>query len=354
MDKQHLAKGMRQIVYIFVVIALMVWGYYYYHHEKDYPSTSNAYIHGDIIFIASQVAGRLESVNVQNYQFVYQGEVLFQIDSALYQADLQKAQAAYQVATLENQAASSSILATRENVASATASLKQAQLNYNRTITLVKKGVLPQKHADDAQTALATTRANVAAAEDHMAALIAEQGISGVEAPAVQKAAAALLAASLNLSYTNISAPFDGELGRVNVHPGSVVNIGQALMPLVKADSFWVQANYKESDLGRIQPGMSATIRFDMYSDISYSGYVDNISPASGSAFSLLPPENASGNWVKVTQRFPVSIRLDKVSPERTSTHPLRIGASATVTINTVDKPTPIPVKTMASLDEQK
>ncbi|CAM3752689.1 HlyD family secretion protein [Parendozoicomonas haliclonae] len=333
-EKTPLSKTTRWGIALVVIIILIGGGYFYYEHEEKYPSTDDAYVHGNIIFVAAQVGGRLKEVEARNYQFVHKGEILFQIDPAPYQAQVQRSKAALQLTSQENEADSSGILAASEELIAATASLKDTQLTYKRTMELVADGDLPAQSADNERAALANAEANVSAAKDHMAQLVAEQGAKGAQAPAVQEAAAALLQATLNLSYTNIPAPKDGQLGVVSVHIGSVINQSQALTPLVQADSFWVAANYKESDLQRIRLGMPASITLDMYPDQPFKGHVSDISPASGSSFSLLPPENASGNWVKVTQRFPVSIQFDPGSD--TSNHPLRVGASSTVTINTV------------------
>lgn len=323
------------LVTAIVLVCLLIAGYLYIEHRKKYPSTDDAYVHGNIIYIAPRLGGQVKTVNVVNFGHVHEGEMLVQIDPATYEAQFNQARAAYAVASEENKAASEGILAASTAITTAAANLHKVQLNFRRTMTMVSQGVLPRQEGDTAQAALATARDNLAGARAHMAQLIAEQGSAGQSAPAVQEAAAALMLATLNLSYTNISAPADGEVGQVSVHPGSVVNAGEALMPLVVAQSFWVEANFKEDDLGRIQPGMPASVQLDMYPDTLFSGTVVAISPASGSSFSLLPPENATGNWVKITQRFPVRIQLqdtDKL-PARA---PLRVGASATVTVDTV------------------
>ncbi len=334
--ENHTSKAVHWLIGIGVTLALIIAGYFYARHQTLYPSTNDAYVHGNIIFVAPQIGGRLHAVPVHNYQFVHRGELLFQIDPAPYNAALQKARAAYKVATQANQSTSQSIFAASEAITRAAANLKDTQLKFKRTMTLVADGALPQQAGDNARDALTSAESALAASKDNMAALVAEQGAPGVEAPAVQEAAAALLTASLNCTYTDIYAPADGELGVLGVHSGSVVQIGQALVPLVQAESFWIAANYKETDLGRIKSGMPATVTIDMYADTTFHGRVARIAPASGSAFSLLPAENATGNWVKITQRFPVSIVLDKNNASATSSHPLRIGASATVTVDTV------------------
>ena len=329
-NKKHAA------IFILTVVLLVAGGYLYYNHQQEYPSTDDACVHGNIVFIAPQVDGRLETVTAKNYNHVHEADILFTIDPAPYEAVLAQATAAYQLASQENKASSQDILAASADVTAQIATQKNTQLKYDRTMKLVADGDLPEQKANDAQASLINAKAAVAAAREKMAALIAKQGVSGKNAPAVREASAALLQATLNLSYTNIEAPFDGQLGLVNAHPGSVVTMGLALTPLVQTNSFWVQANYKEDDLGRIKPGMPATVTLDMYSDIEFQGVVERISPASGSAFSLLPPENASGNWVKITQRFPVSIHLLAWDNKR---YPLRIGASASVTVDTLAAP---------------
>ena len=318
-----------------VLACLLLAGYFYIEYQKKYPSTDDAYVHGNIIYIAPRVGGQVRTVNVGNFEWVHEGEMLVQIDPAPYEAQLNRARSAYAVAGAENKAASEGILAASSAITTAAANLHKVQLNFRRIMTLVAQGDMPRQEGDTARAELATARDNLASARAHMAQLVAEQGAVGQSAPAVQEAAAALMLATLNLSYTNIAAPADGELGLVSAHPGSVVSSGEALMPLVVNQSYWVEANFKENDLGRIQPKMPVSVKLDMYPGTAFTGTVEAISPASGATFSLLPPENATGNWVKITQRFPVSIRLKDMGnlPAKT---PLRVGASATVIVDTV------------------
>ncbi|HAS61706.1 MAG TPA: HlyD family secretion protein, partial [Vibrio sp.] len=209
---------------------------------------------------------------------------------------------------------------------------------YRRVSNLVKKQLLPTQQLDDAKAKLSSAEENVIAARAQMSQLIKAQGAQGVAAPQVKKAAAALSQASLSLSYTNIFAPKSGHLGKLSAHAGSIVSAGQALLPLIEDNSYWVQANFKETQLERITTGMPATIELDLYPDAQYHGTVKAISPASGSSFSLLPPENATGNWVKIPQRFPILIQLTSESEH--PDFPLRVGASATVTVDTVTNDT--------------
>lgn len=330
--KSHLIRNL--IIAATVLAALVTLSYFYIQHQKNYPSTDDSYVHANIIYIAPQVHGKVISVNASDYQEVSQGDLLVQIDPAPFQAQLDEARAAYEVAIQNNAASDDAILAASANVRSAVAQLTDAQATYQRIKQLVTKQLLPAQQLDDARAKLSSAEENVIAARATMSQLIKTQGAQGNAAPEVKKAAAALSQASLSLSYTNIFAPKSGTLGKLTAHAGSVVSVGQALVPLVEANTYWVQANFKETQLELITKGMQATITLDLYPSVDYHGTIEAISPASGSSFSLLPPENATGNWVKVPQRFPILIRLANES-EHPDT-PLRVGASANVTIDTV------------------
>ncbi|WP_434361148.1 HlyD family secretion protein [Parasalinivibrio latis] len=321
---------------LLVVIAVLgVSAYFYIRHQEKYPSTDDAYIHANILYVAPQISGQLTSVTVSDYQAVDKGDVLARIDPAPYRARLDQAQAAYELATQANKASDDAIIAASADIRSAMAQLEDVQQKYHRTMTLVNKGIMPKQAGDDAKAQLASAKNNLDASRARMSQLVKEQGAKGTAAPQVKQAAAALSEAALNLSYTEIVAPDSGVLGKVNVRPGSVVAPGQSLMPLVESDTFWVQANFKEDDLEHIRSGMPADVVLDMYPDTTFVGYVEAISPASGSSFSLLPPENATGNWVKVPQRFPVRIALKQKEDEPQ----LRVGASSTVVVDTVAQP---------------
>ena len=170
----------------------------------------------------------------------------------------------------------------------AKANLEDIQKKYDRDMVLVRQGSLSKQTGDDLKDQLSAAENNLNAARAKMQQLINQQGAKGDEAPAVKQAAAALAQATLNLSYTDIIAPVSGRLGALKIRKGSVVGTGQALMPLIQDDSFWVQANYKEDDVGRLKPGMYASIVMDMYPDVSFNGRLIAISPASGSSF--FPP----------------------------------------------------------------
>ncbi|MBV7298764.1 HlyD family secretion protein [Enterovibrio paralichthyis] len=321
-------------IFAAVLAVLVIAAFFYVRHQDQYPSTDDAYVHGNILYVAPQISGQLTEVNVVDFQHVDKGTVIARINAAPYEARMQQAKAAYENALAENKATGDAIVEASAQIQSASAQLLDTQEKYTRNMALVAKGLLPAQTGTDLKAELASAQNNVNAARARMAQLISQQGAIGSQAPAVKQAAAALSEAAINLSYTNIVAPTSGTLGDVNVRPGSVVSPGLSMMPLIEDNSFWVEANYKEDALGYITPEMTANIVLDMYPDTTYSGVVQAISPASGSSFSLLPPENATGNWVKVPQRFPVRLKINPAD----AAHPLRVGASATVTIDTLSK----------------
>lgn len=319
---------------ILVIFLLVISGYQYIRHQQLYPSTDDAYIHGNILYIAPQIAGQLIDVNVTDFQYVDKGMIIASIAPQVYQARVAQAKAALENATSANNAASDAIIEASVQIRTASSQLYDIQEKYNRNIILVNRGILAKQAGDDLKAQLAQAKNNLDLAREHMQQLISAQGASATQAPAVKQAAAALLEATINLSYTQIIAPVSGHLGQIKVRPGSVVFAGQAMMPLIEEGTFWVNANYKEDILGSIKPTMPATIVLDMYPNIQFSGEVVAISPASGNFFSLLPPENATGNWVKIPQRFPVRLSIKN----NLKNQPLRIGASASVIINTQEK----------------
>lgn len=310
-------------------VAVAVGGWFYYRYEQAHPSTSDAYVQMHVVRIVAQVSGPVQDLQVRSHQRVKAGELLFTIDPAPFQLAVTQAQAQLQLAQNQLQAADAKVSAAQAQIAAAQANLDEAKKHAERIRALRKQGTVPQDQADAAERALRDSQAALKAAKAEYAAALASRGDEGQLNAAVQAARARLGLAQLDLEHTRVSAPADGVLGEVDLRPGDYVVAGQALFPLVETGHVWVQANFKETDLPRIRPGQPASISVDMVPGRSFRGRVESISPASGTAFSLLPPENATGNWVKVTQRFPVRVQV--LDPEPA----LRIGASVEVTIDT-------------------
>lgn len=325
-------KLLKTFVAILTLIAIGSGLLYYWHYSDLHPSTENAYVHAKIISIAPQVSGRITKISVDDYQFVHAGDHLLSIDPASYILAVKEAQAGYQEALQKNKSQDSGINAAIAQLNEAKANLEHAQKTFSRTISLVNKQILSTQKGDTDRTALVDAQARLHAAQANLQQAIDARGGQGQDSAQVQQAAARLGHAELNLSYTEINAPFDGYVGSIEVHVGSLAATGQPLFPVVKQYSQWIQANFKESQMVNIKQGQPVNITLDMYPEEQWQGKVALISPASGTSFSLIPPENATGNWVKVGQRFPIKITL---TDDLSSKPLLRVGASTQITIDT-------------------
>ncbi len=328
---------------ILAITVLSVAVYLWIRYNEQHPSTSDAYVVANVIQISPQISGQVSTVAVQSYQLVKKGDLLLQIDQRNYKLAVEQAQANLALVQAQTQSAREQ---TKASLAKASASQQQQAnmaLNNQRTTTLATKGVIAKEQADNNVFKLKEATANTLAAN----AVIASSQARVSEAESrIEVAKIALAQAKLNFSYTRITAPVDGIIGAVKVQPGNFINTGEPLFPMVDDSLYWLSANFKETDLERIKPGQVVSFSLDMYPQQSYQGKVEYLSPASGLAFSLIPPQNATGNWVKVTQRFPVHIKFDNHSKNASL---LRLGASATVTIDTTK---PIPASTVSSTNE--
>ncbi|APC91278.1 MULTISPECIES: HlyD family secretion protein [Francisella] len=310
---------------IITITAIGIYSYYKY--NKIFPSTDNAYVNADVISISPKVGGYIEKVYIQNNQFVHKGDKLVQIEPKDYQ--LQVAQANSKVIQAKGQLAiaQEQVNVTKSNLTKAQSSLATATTMADRYIKLYKDDA---GSLQDAQKYI-NQKVQAQKAKDEAYSSL-KQALLQVEIAKAQIGAAKLSYdnANLNLGYTTLTAPDDGYVSNLKLYKGQLVSPGQALFGFIDNKKWWIDANFKETDLDRIKPGQQVKIELDMYSH-TYTGKVDSISYATGSVFSLLPPENATGNWVKVTQRFPVKIILNN-NPK----YPLRVGASATVKVDTL------------------
>lgn len=312
-----------------VLLAVAGGGLYaFWRHESAYPGTSDAYITAHVVRIEPQIEGRVVKVPVRDHQHVNQDQLLMGIDDRPYRIAVQQAQAELALAQQQELAADAAVEVAGALISQRQAQLDDARRNYERDTRLLAGQAVSKAQTDSDHDKLHEAQAALEAGQASYHQSLQKQGEAGAR---IDVAQAALDRARLNLSYTLINAPVSGTLGKIQVRPGDVVQADQQLFPLVEDRTFWVDANYKETDLERIRPGQPATISMDMYPDKAFQGVVESVSPASGAAFSLLPPENATGNWVKVTQRFPVRVRVTSGD----SDSPLRIGASCSVTIDT-------------------
>lgn len=312
-----------------VIAAVAAGGWWYYRYSSAHPSTSDAYLGRHVVHIAAQVSGPIQSVLVHNNQAVKDGDLLLTIDPAPFELALHRTEAQLQQAKDNLAAADARVNAAQSQVASAQANADEAERHASRIEALVAKGSASKDMGDSAEQAKLDTEAALNNAEAGLVAAKAARGALGDDNAAIKAANAALAEAQLDLKHTRIFAPADGLVGNFELRPGSYLTAGSPLFALVESKDLWVDANFKETDLTRIRPGQPASISVDLLPGREFKGRVEGLSPASGAAFSLLPPENATGNWVKVTQRFEVRIRVLDPVPE------MRVGASAEVRIDT-------------------
>ncbi|EIO3982794.1 HlyD family secretion protein [Vibrio vulnificus] len=304
--------------------------YLSWQYSDSHPSTEDAYVRAKILSVAPQVQGQVVTVEAKDFQAVNKGDLLLKIDARPYLLAVKQAKAAYQLAVQQHDVADKQVTEAVAGLDAARSNLTEAQLEYKRIDSLVARKLASAQDLDTAKNKLANAQASLEQARASVEKAIANRGEEGAEAAVVQQAAAQLAQAELNLSYTDITSPVDGIAGEINTHVGSVVSAGQTLFPVIIKDSYWVRANFKETDLTHIKPGMEAEVVIDMYPDRVWKATVEELSPASGTSFSLMPPENATGNWVKIKQRFPVRLALNvpKDAPQ------LRVGASTEVTVD--------------------
>ncbi|HHF2960531.1 TPA: HlyD family secretion protein [Vibrio alginolyticus] len=323
------SKLVKTLFFTLCVIAFsaMYWSWQY---SDSHPSTEDAYVRAKILSVAPQVKGQVVSVDVKDFQSVNKGDLLLKIDSRPYLLAVKQAKAAYQLAVQQHDVADKQVTEAVAGLDAARSNLTEAQVEYKRTDSLVKRKLASDQDLDTAKNKLANAQASLEQARATVEKAIANRGEEGAEAAVVQQAAAQLAQAELNLSYTDITSPVDGIAGEINTHVGSVVSVGQTLFPVILKGSYWVRANFKETDLTHIKPGMHADVVIDMYPDVVWKATVEQLSPASGTSFSLMPPENATGNWVKIKQRFPVRLALEVPA----DAPQLRVGASSEVTID--------------------
>ena len=314
-----------------VIVATVAGAFAYWRHSELYPTTENAYTGSNIVRVASEVSGPVIHVYVRTDDTVKTNDPLFDIDPTLYDAALRNARAQFDAAASAAGTAGESLKTAAATLETTRAALEDAIKTYRDA----KDAQAPEQPPSDQLTnGESAWQDALKAYKDAESAFATEQDKPlTVTTPTVQlrAAAAQLTKATHDRVKTHATAPADGLLSNVTLRPGATVQAGAPLFAIIEANRWWVDANFKETDVARIKVGQPATVRLDMYPGVNFDGTVESISSGSGASFSVLPPENASGNWVKVTQRFPVRISLANPPADK----PLRVGASATVTIDT-------------------
>ncbi|GAA4217604.1 membrane fusion protein (multidrug efflux system) [Sagittula marina] len=326
-------KHLKLIILAVAVVAVGGGLWLWWQHERIHPSTDDAYLKANVLTIAPQVGGAIETVAVIENQHVAAGDVLFGIDTTDLEQQVQAAQASYEAAMQQTSAAITDLSSVSAQVDSAQAALKDAQDSFDRTATLFQKGDVAQAALDQATSARDQAKAALDSAQSALASARERAGQAGDDNPAVRAAKAQLTLAQTNLARAEVTAPVSGWVSNLDLRPGALVAPNMPLFSLVEDGDWWIDANFKETDLARLRPGQPVAVDIDMYPGLTLDGTVQSLGAGSGAVFSLLPPQNASGNWVKVTQRFPVRIALD-TRPDDPALQ-LRVGASTSVTVDT-------------------
>jgi membrane fusion protein (multidrug efflux system) len=290
-------------------------------------STDDAYIHGRIHNIAPRIDGTVKKVCVDDNQDVKKGDVLIEIDANDYSLKVHQAQADLDAENARLLDAEAGIKTAMANLRVEEVLLHQATLDKNRADGLFKSGVITAEQHDKMVTTYEAAAAQVKAVSEQ---LEKAKAVKNLEEYLIKQKQALLDSALLNLSYTKIYAPCDGYVTNKSVETGDRLEVAEMIMAVVELDDVWVIANYKETQVTHVRPGQKARITVDTYPGKVFTGHVDSIMAGSGAVFSLFPPENALGNYVKVVQRIPVKIVLDKGTDDR---HVLRIGMSCVPTI---------------------
>ena len=325
----------RLALMVSVPVLIAAAGGYFYLTGGRFEETDNAYVQQAKVSISADIAGRITAVNVHENQLVHKGDVIFSVDPAPYQIALDQAEAALGTARVGVEQLKVSYGTAERALEAAKSSLAIQQASYDRQNQSVEQGVSSSSTLDQPKLSLQTSQNAVTTAEQQVAAATAALGgsadIATDDHPTVKAALAQVDLAKRNLDKTNVVAAGDGVIAQVgSLNVGQFVSTGTTIASLVETQGTWVEANFKETQLGAIQIGMTADVVVDALAGRHIEGKVTSIGAATGSEFSLIPAQNATGNWVKVVQRIPVRIEFDADSDVQ-----LRSGMSALVSVDT-------------------
>ncbi|HXR35278.1 MAG TPA: HlyD family secretion protein [Candidatus Binataceae bacterium] len=346
---------LRKILLVVVVIVLLmaiVPAIHYYKYFTSHVSTDDAYVDGSVALISARIPGTVGRLYVMENWHVNAGDPLLELDPRDYKVRLDQAQAQLERARQSVDQSFAQLEAAQAGAGLAGSQLNQAKIDFERARELRKEGVVSREFYDQADTAMRVALADQALAEHQVQqarAALGGESHAGVDhttynRPIVQQAQAALEGAKLDLSYTLLRAPLTGIITRKSVHVGNRIQPGEPLMALVPTDRLYITANFKETQLTQVRVGQPADLEADIYPGFIYKAHIDSISVGTGAAFALLPPENATGNWVKVVQRVPVKIVLNQPAP---ADKPLRMGLSVEVTVDISDTSGPLLTSTL-------
>lgn len=294
--KPNKNKKLKEIIIILLVIIGIITGSIYYINSMKYQTTDDAYVESDLIQIAPRVSGQIKEIYIKDNQKIKEGDIIAKIDDADYKIKLDQAQAMYEKALFSQKVAKAKLDAINTEI-------KLAKKDLDRYTNLYKAGAVSQQTLDNAKIKYDNTKAKLLSAEESILSntdnKVADAELRALKAQRDQ--------AALNLEYTNIVAPNSGTVTNKNVEKGKFVQTGQPIFMLV-TDNIWIEANFKENQVGLMKIGQDVEIKVDAYPKKKFKGKIESIQMASGAKASLFPPENAVGSFVKIVQRIPVKI----------------------------------------------
>ncbi len=340
------AKKKNKLLPIILVILLVggsIFGYTKYQHFSKHVETDDAQVDGDISPVVARVGGYVRDINFEENTKVSEGQVLVTLDDKDYKIKVELAEAGQaganagvDVSQAQIAASSANTSAAKANIEAANVKLKLAEKDYNRYASALKDGGVTQQVFDQAKAQKEIAQSSYTASIDQYNAIVKQVGTSksqlGVSNVGVTQRQADVDFAKLQLSYTEIKAPTNGIVSKKNVQKGQLIQAGQSLFAIVNENSLFVTANFKETQLEKVKVGSKVDIEVDAYPDTKISGVVYNFAPITGAKGSLLPPDNATGNFVKVVQRIPVKIKIE--TKDKAILEKLRPGMSVKVSVS--------------------
>jgi membrane fusion protein (multidrug efflux system) len=354
-NSNNKTKKLAIIVFSTIVLIGTITLYFYLQYKAAHITTDDAFVEGSIHTIASKISGTVKAIYVKDNQPVKKGDLLLEIDSADYnvkvsekssglnaeKARLSEIGERIEASKRQLSELRAAIETARANLELQDANLKQAETDVRRAESLYREEIISKERYEKTMTAYKVAAAQVRAANEQLrqaemafqtqkAVVKQAEAARMAQLSAIKQGEALLKEAELNYSYTKIYAPSDGYITKKSVETGNQIQAGQPLMAVVSLNDLWIVANYKETQLERIRQGQKVKIKVDTYPGKTFMGKVESIMAGTGATFSLFPPENATGNYVKVVQRIPVKILLDKDTDKE---HVLRVGMSVVPTV---------------------
>jgi len=334
-DVPRQRRGLRRILMLAAPVVVLIGALYFYLTGGRYESTDNASLQTGMVAVSASVSGKVISIEVTENQHVHKGDVLFRIDPDTFQSAVAAAEAQLASSRTDVGSMQADYQEALSQVSAAQARAAYARNEAARQASLLKEGISSKAQADQAATEARTARDAIAAAQakaESLKASLSGNVAGPVDAqPAVRKAASQLDSARIALGDTVVRAPQDGIVTRVHqLQVGNYVTAGRTVFMLT-GTRFWVQANFKENQLRYMRVGQPATVKIDAFPDHKLKAHIASFSPGTGNSFSILPAENATGNWVKVVQRLPVEIAIDEVPADL----PLHTGLSVDAEVDT-------------------